>query len=113
MLLVEADVPSRGSLRPGLFARSKIVVNEHEEGVSVPAAALMTFAGIVKVVVVKDGKAVERTVTTGRRGPDWIEILDGLRAGEYVVLHPTGLRTGQPVIIQSNPEPAAPTGATS
>ncbi len=95
MLIVEADVPARGGLRPGLFVRAQIVVNEHEPGLSVPTEALTTFAGLEKVITVKDNKAVERIVTTGRRGPDWIEITSGLVAGDPVVLEPGGLRTGQ------------------
>jgi RND family efflux transporter MFP subunit len=98
MLVVEADVPSRGVLRPGLFARAQVVIREQEPGLSVPANALLTFAGIEKVIGITEGKAVEKMVTTGRRGPGWIEVLSGLASGEAVVLEPGGLRTGQPVI---------------
>jgi len=104
MLQVEADVPNRGGVRAGLFARAQIVVNEREEGVCVPAKALLVFAGLEKVVMVKDGKAAEKTVTTGRRGADWIEIVSGLGAGETVVLDPAGIRTGQALIIESAAE---------
>lgn len=101
MLLVEADVPAQGTLRPGLFARAEIVVNPDEPGLSIPAEALVVFAGVEKVVTVESGKALEKAVTTGRRGPGWVEILSGLSPGETVVLNPTGLRTGQPLTIQT------------
>jgi len=104
MLLVEADVPNRGSLRAGLFARAEIIVNEREDGLSIPISALITFAGLEKIVVVKDGKALEKTVTTGRRSQEWVEITSGLAIGESVVLDPGGLRTGQPVTIASQTE---------
>lgn len=98
MLIAEADVPNpEGRLRAGLFVSARIVVNEREEGVTIPPGALITFAGIEKVVTVKDGKALERTVTSGRRGTDWIEIVAGLSAGDSVVSEPGGLRTGQAV----------------
>ena len=115
MLQVEADVPNPGVLRVGLFARAQIVVNEREEGLSVPANALIVFAGIEKIVVVKEGKAAEKTVTTGRRGADWVELVSGVVAGETVVLNPTGLRTGQPLTIESSAEklPASKTNAES
>lgn len=99
MLPVEADVPNRGALRTGLFARARIIVDVQDSGLSVPANALTVFAGIEKVVAVQDGKAVETPVTTGRRGTDWVEILSGLSGGETVVLEPGGLRTGQTVMI--------------
>lgn len=98
MLEAEADVPNPGSLRVGLFANAQIVVNEGEQVVSVPANALIIFAGIEKIVTVKDGKALERSVTTGRRHGEWVEVVAGLSAGEAVVLNPAGIRTGQPLI---------------
>lgn len=100
-LQVEADVPNRGALRAGLFARAWIVVSEADPGLSVPARALVTFAGLEKVVTVDDGRAAERGVTTGRRGGDWVEIVSGLSAGELVVLDPAGLQTGQPVLVEA------------
>lgn len=101
MLQVEADVPNPGTLRAGLFARAQIIVNKSDEALSIPSNALTTFAGIEKVVLLQDGKAVEKTVTTGRRGADWIEITSGLKAGETVVLDPAGIRTGQPLTLDA------------
>lgn len=99
MLAVQADVPNPGGLRVGLFARAQIVVAQQEPVLSVPAAALLTFAGLQKVVLVNAGKAAEINVTTGRRENGWVEISAGLTGGEIVVLEPTGLRTGQPLIV--------------
>jgi RND family efflux transporter MFP subunit len=107
MLQVEADVPNNGGLRAGLFARAQIVVNERDEAVSIPPSALTTFAGLEKVVVIKEGKAAEKTVETGRRGTDWVEIVSGLGAGEAVVLDPAGIRTGQPLSIGDSAETSA------
>jgi len=109
MLLVEADVPNPGGLRAGLFVRAQIVVSQRDEVLSVPGNALIVFAGLEKVVVVKDGKAAEKTVTTGRRDADWVEIISGLSVGETIVLDPAGLRTGQPLVV-SHPT-APPAGA--
>jgi RND family efflux transporter MFP subunit len=103
MLLVEADVPNPGSLRPGLFASANILVDEHEEALTVPTNAIVTFAGIEKVVVLQDGKALEKDVTTGRRRDDRVEVVSGLGRGESVVLDPAGLRTGQPVAVAEAP----------
>lgn len=106
MLLVEADVPNPGGLRAGLFVRATIVLNPHEAAVCVPAAALTAFAGLEKVVLFQDGKAVEKNVTTGRREAGWVEIVAGLDAGAAVVLAPAGIRTGQPLAV-SDPAPPA------
>jgi len=114
MLRVEADVPVRGSLRPGLFARAEVIVDANEEGLSVPADALIVFSGIEKVVVVREGKAREINVRTGRRGSGWVEILSGIGPGDAVVSDPAGLHTGQPVNVtepaEESLEPAASAG---
>ncbi|HEX5222924.1 MAG TPA: efflux RND transporter periplasmic adaptor subunit [Verrucomicrobiae bacterium] len=99
VLLVEADVPGQGSLRPGLFARAEIVVDAGEPSLSLPPDTLITFAGLEKVVLVVDGKAQEKTVVTGRRGNNWVEIVSGLNEGQTVVVEPAGLRTGNPVTV--------------
>jgi RND family efflux transporter MFP subunit len=101
MLAVEADVPNPGSLRAGAFARAQIIVNPNESALSIPANALSSFAGLEKVVVLQEGRAAEKSVSTGRRGADWIEITSGLNAGDTVVLDPAGIRTGQPLILDA------------
>lgn len=108
MLRVEADVPNPGRrLRPGFFVEAQIVTREDDDGLTVPAAALITFAGLEKVVVAENGQAREKTVTTGRRGPGWVEIVEGLRPGERVILDPGGLRTGEPVAAKEPDRPPA------
>jgi RND family efflux transporter MFP subunit len=97
-LMIEAEIPNpQGRLRPGAFARGEIVVQPDRRLVTVPADALVTFAGIDKVVVAETGRAVEKRVTTGRRTGDRVEILSGLAAGEQVILRPGALASGQPV----------------
>src|SRR5215471_9306779 len=58
VLVVEADVVNNGSLRPGAFVRAEIVTDQSNTAVTVPANAIVTFAGIDKVILVEDGKAV-------------------------------------------------------
>jgi len=98
VLSVEADVRNSGRLRPGAFVKAEIVTNQTNSAVTVPPGALVTFAGIDKVIVVENGKALEKAVTVGRRGSDWIEIKAGVNVGETVVVDPGNLQTGQAVI---------------
>ncbi len=102
MLMVEADVPNPGRLRPGFFAQADIVVSMDEPALTVPLDALVTFAGVEKVLTIKDGKAVERPVSSGRVGDKWVEILTGLKPGEAVVRDPGNLRTGEPVVVKES-----------
>jgi RND family efflux transporter MFP subunit len=97
---VEAEVANRGGrLRPGSFARAEIVVEADRTAVTVPASTVVTFAGLEKVFGVKDGKAVEQRIRTGRRSGDRVEILEGVAAGEAVVVDPGNLVGGTPVIV--------------
>src|SRR5437867_6104152 len=98
VLVVEADVANNGGLRPGAFVRAEIVTNQTNTAVTIPSNALITFAGIEKVIVVENGLAAEKTVTTGRRGTDWVEIKSGVNLGQTVIVDPGNLQSGQPVV---------------
>jgi multidrug efflux pump subunit AcrA (membrane-fusion protein) len=94
-LLVEAELKNPdGTLRPGAFARATILVAKEALGLCVPGEALVRFAGIEKVVLFKAGKAEERRVRSGRADQKLVEIVDGLDAGDTVVLAPAGIVTG-------------------
>lgn len=100
-LSVEAEVPNAGgTLRPGSFARAEIVIAADQPAIFVPPSSIVVFAGIEKVLLVKNGKAEERRVVTGRREKDRVEIVEGLRAGEPVVAQPGNLTGGQPVVVR-------------
>jgi RND family efflux transporter MFP subunit len=99
-LNVEAEVANRdGRLRPGSFARAEIVVEADRTAVTVPISTVVTFAGLEKVFVVQDGKALEKRIRTGRRSGDRIEILEGVAEGEPVVANPGNLVGGMPVTV--------------
>jgi RND family efflux transporter MFP subunit len=100
-LLVEAEVPNESAaLRPGAFAKADIVLADDLRVVTVPSAAIVTFAGVEKVLTVDKGRAVEVRVTTGRRLGDRVEIVTGIKAGTPVVGQPGNLTDGQPVTVQ-------------
>jgi RND family efflux transporter MFP subunit len=100
-LTVEAEVPNqRGTLRPGAFARAEIVTDAAQPVLTVPGSALVVFAGVEKVLVVRNGKAAEVRVQTGRRLGGEVEIVEGLGRGEAVVDRPGSLTGGQPVTVK-------------
>lgn len=97
MLMVEADVRNNGQLRPGSFAHAEIVTNDSSMAVTVPSSAVIVFAGIEKVIIVQNGKALEKSITTGRRINEWTEVLAGVKVGESVIVDPGNLQSGQAV----------------
>jgi len=100
---VEASVPNPGgALKPGFFAKASIVTGRERNVPFVPEEAVVTFAGIVKVYVIADGKAEERRITTGQRRDGWVEILDGVKVGETVATSGLNqLATGTAVTVQA------------
>jgi len=99
-LLVEAEVPNeRGFLRPGSFARVEIMTEVSQPLVTVPSTAIIVFAGVEKVLVVRQGKTAEVRVTTGRRLGSDVEIVEGLKRGDPVVTVPGNLTGGQAVTV--------------
>jgi len=100
VLSVEADVRNNGHLKPGAFVKAEIVTDQASTAATVPPSAIVTFAGIEKVITIEGGKAVEKVVMTGRRGEDWVEIKSGINVGQAVIVNPGNLQSGQAVAVQ-------------
>ncbi len=84
-LTVEAEVSNTGNqLRPGMFAKSKLITAKEAPATMIPARAVITAAGQSKVFVIENGKAAERIVKTGLTDGDLIEIIEGVKEGEVV-----------------------------
>lgn len=100
-LMIEAEVSnSQGLLRPGSFAKANIVVEAGQRVITVPADAIVTFAGIDKILTVNNGTAVEKRVRLGRRLGSRVEVVEGIGAGERVVLAPGNLVSGEAVQVE-------------
>jgi HlyD family secretion protein len=86
-------------LKPGMFARGRVLVESHPEAVVVPRDALLEKDGEKVVFVVKGGRAEERKVVPGLDSNGLTEIVSGVSAGEEVVIAGQhGLTSGQPVM---------------
>jgi RND family efflux transporter MFP subunit len=97
-LPIEVDVPNPDArLRAGLFAEADIVVEPRGRLLAVPHTAVVEFAGIEKVCVVKNGQAVLRKVVTGRKLGDQVEIVEGINADDQVALSGVTARPGPAV----------------
>ncbi|HON58458.1 MAG TPA: efflux RND transporter periplasmic adaptor subunit [Smithella sp.] len=74
------------SLKPGLFARAVIYTARPRDAILVPLIALSYDGPTVKVFVVEDRIAKERIVKIGDKYGENVEILDGVREKEDVVV---------------------------
>jgi membrane fusion protein (multidrug efflux system) len=87
-VLVKALVPNRdGRLRSGMFANLTLILQVREHALVIPETALMVQGQTTTVFVVDETGSVQpRPVKTGVRLAGMIEMLEGLRAGETVVV---------------------------
>jgi membrane fusion protein, multidrug efflux system len=86
-MTAEAEIPNPDSaLRPGMYARVRIAIETKKDALLVPAAAVVTGKDSASVFVVADGKARRVPVKTGFHDESNVDILEGLAAGQDVIL---------------------------
>lgn len=97
-IAVRAELPNpKGELRPGMFMTVKLQ-GEVAPALLVPESAIVPEQGRTFVFVVEDGQASRREVKLGKRRPGVVEIVEGLKEHERVVVEGTqNLRDGGPV----------------
>ena len=79
---------------PGAFAKVQLSFEPDPNTIMIPTQAVIPQARVKKVIVYNNGVAQFRDVTTGVRDSARIQIMDGLKAGDTVVL--TGLLSIRP-----------------
>ncbi|KPJ97232.1 MAG: hypothetical protein AMS20_17280 [Gemmatimonas sp. SG8_28] len=86
--------------RPGFLARVEFALDQREAVLSIPTSAVGVSDVGTYVYVVDADTLVRRPVETGLTATGWIEIVDGLDAGEFVVSSGhVNLRPGTPVSV--------------
>jgi membrane fusion protein, heavy metal efflux system len=84
---VRTEVPNPGgSLKPDMFANVEIITDAHSAAISIPQSALLNDSGKTVVFVANGNGYEKRAVTAGIQSNDRVEILDGLQAGDKVVV---------------------------
>lgn len=105
-LAVRARSPNpEGRLLPGAFADIEVVLSEIPDALTVPAIAVIPEQGGKRVYLYQEGVAQPRSVQTGIRLADRIQITEGLAPTDTVIL--TGLqqlRPGLPVQVARTSE---------
>ena len=104
-LQTEIDVAnSDGELSAGIYCTVELKVPRRTPSLIVPAAAIVFDRGGLHVLVVEDGIARSRTVTETRDFGTEVEVSDGVKEGDQVVLTPpVNLEDGSKVQIRSTP----------
>jgi len=86
--LVEIKIPNKDlSIKPGMFARIKILVNEKQDVLTVPRDAIVMQDSARYIFVVGDGDVVHRRkIEIGLHENNRFEIMSGITEGELVVM---------------------------
>jgi membrane fusion protein (multidrug efflux system) len=99
-------------LKANTFARGSLVVERAVPTPVVPLESVVSFAGVTKVFVVENNVARSRSVVVGRIRSGVQEIVDGLKAGETVVVSgQSRLSDGAAVVLQSAEPPKPGSGS--
>jgi RND family efflux transporter MFP subunit len=96
---VEVDVRNENlSLIPGMYASVALRLDHREKTLVVPVQAVSRQKTCTVLVVNKENKIEERTVTLGLETPQELEVLAGLRESELVMVGSrTQVKAGQQV----------------
>jgi membrane fusion protein, multidrug efflux system len=86
-LQAEAIIPNANRLlKPGLFVKALIYTGVQHDSVVAPLTALMYDNSTISVFVVEGNVAHPRTVKTGNKHGEDIEIIEGLKEKEQIVI---------------------------
>ena len=110
-LLTEVDVPNKaGQLLPGGYAQVHLLVEVTGERLQVPVNALLFRSeGLRAVVVDENHKTRLQALTIGRDYGTSLEVLQGLKASDWIVLNPAdSLEDGIQVNVKQVPQSAPP-----
>ncbi|RLB27880.1 MAG: hypothetical protein DRG66_04670 [Deltaproteobacteria bacterium] len=84
---VKVEIPNKDHrLKSGMFARVKIYHKIHKDALIVPFKSVMRREGDTVVFVIDDDTVRLRSVTAGINNEREIEVIDGLKEGEEVVI---------------------------
>lgn len=85
---VRVELPNPGHLlKPAMFAQVELPVGAKGEVVTVPTSAVID-SGTRRIVLVqaKEGRFEPREVKLGQRSDNYVEVLEGVKSGELVVV---------------------------
>jgi len=102
---VRIALAAPGALQTGMTVDANLVVEQHDNALLLPAAAVRDN----KVWVVEGQRLRQRSIVAGIRGPQRVEVRQGLREGEQVVAQPgSTLSEGRLARIQPAQPPLPP-----
>ncbi|MBL8860399.1 MAG: efflux RND transporter periplasmic adaptor subunit [Planctomycetes bacterium] len=96
------DVDFGARLLPGTSADVEVVLRTRTDVPRIPTGALLEGG---RVLVLQDGRLIERQIVAGLRNWDWTEVVSGLAEGDAVVvsLDSAAVRAGARAVLKDPP----------
>jgi len=112
-IVIRAQVRNADTaLRPGMFARVKLLTKDERDALVLPEQALVPQGEEQYVFRVIDGKAARTKVELGQRRDGRVEVVRGITSGETIVTAgQLKLRDGVPVTLATMAKAAPPKAA--
>ncbi|MDO4763688.1 MAG: efflux RND transporter periplasmic adaptor subunit [Flavobacteriaceae bacterium] len=82
---IEIKNNANNDLKAGMYGTAHFGSRATSQVLTIPRAAFVGSVSSNQVYVVKDGKAVLKTIVSGRNFGDYIEVISGLANGEQVI----------------------------
>ncbi len=96
---LEIDVPKAKGLQAGMFVKAKVLLGQRK-ALAVPASAIVSREAGSEVFVLDGKNARRRQVVLGNRSEGYVAVMDGLQAGEEIIVNGVGfLKDGDVVTI--------------
>ena len=100
------------SLRPGMFARVRLITRDEQNALVIPEQAIVPQGDEQYVFRVTDGKANRVKIAVGQRRDGLVQVLNGLAPNDVIVTAgQLKIRDGVPVSVASNATAASPAKA--
>lgn len=105
LALVYADIPPGSNARAGMYAQGEFALAERQALV-LPAAAVVLRDGRPQVLLMENGNRVKiARVQLGRRQGAEVEVVQGIAAGQSVVLQGAGLLNDGDTVLVAGAKP--------
>lgn len=73
-------------MRPGMFVKAEIIVAHRDSALVIPKDIILSKRRGKSVFIVERGVARERIISTGLENPDEVEVVQGLKANDRLVV---------------------------
>ena len=89
ILALEGTPADRRQLGHGFRVTARIAIWQQEGVLTIPVGALFRDGTDWGTYTLRDGRVMLRKIVLGERNEDFAQVLDGLAAGDRVILHPS------------------------